>query len=788
MNLFKKSLLSPAVALLLYSSAMADDLTYSIEKQSLKDAIETISKKANKPYIANSALFEGKTSNAIKDIKGTKNALDEILKNSGLEAVIEDGAIIIKKLPVIGKGTVLEPISVNDRYLGSTTENSNSYTTGSMKTATKLDLSIRETPQSVMVISQQMLEDRKTDEFYSLIKKVTGVSVSEGFDGRATYYSRGFDLDYYLLDGLPVTQNWYTINNYNMDAYDRVEIVKGANGLMVGAGNPAVSINMVRKHANSKVFKGDIEASAGSWDMYKLKTDIQTPLNEDGSVRGRLVASYKDKNSFVNKTSQENSLVYGVVDADITDNTTISAGASYEENNRDGIMGGGASLPSFYSDGTKTDFNRSKSYNFDWSEWNTSITSYFTDIKHYFDNDILLNAAYSHNEIYTKDRNFTNIQGTLNKDGSGLTAGYGKYPEKIKKDSIDIYASIPFELAKKEHEIIVGTQYNKENDKKYKPEFTGKYNITNYFTQDGSEFTSEPNMGRNILRQDADTEQKSIYLTGKFELIDDLKLILGSRLTTWEYDSYSWDTNSRTKYDHDNIFTPFVGLVYNLDENHSIYASYTDIFLPQGNVRDESGSVLDPKEGSNYEVGIKGEYFDKKLNAGLTLFRLEQDNVAEAINGVYVDGSNGTEQAYKSMEGVTSKGIEVEISGEITDNWDISTGFTHFEAKDGNEEKVNTTIPRNNINIFTKYTINDFSFGAGVNWKSKGYSKSTTREITQDAYAIVDLMASYKFNKNLSTQLNINNLFDKTYYIGYGTSSYNYGDPINGIISMKYSF
>ncbi|MFY4783699.1 TonB-dependent receptor domain-containing protein, partial [Aliarcobacter butzleri] len=84
-----------------------------------------------------------------------------------------------------------------------------------------------------------------------------------------------------------------------------------------------------------------------------------------------------------------------------------------------------------------------------------------------------------------------------------------------------------------------------------------------------SEFTSEPNTGSSILRQDADTEQKSVYLTGKFELVDDLKLILGSRLTTWEYDSYSWDTNSRTKYDHDNIFTPFVGLVYDLDENHS---------------------------------------------------------------------------------------------------------------------------------------------------------------------------------------------------------------------------
>lgn len=775
------------------TSLMLSNNVVNAKEISLQEAVDSIVKEYKVTYISKSNSLKDKKidEKKINYKENALNSLNNILESNDLKAIEEDGVIYIIEKPkktTNSKTTILEEISVNDKYLGSTTENSDSYTTGSMKTATKLDLSIRETPQSVMVISQQMLEDRKTDEFYTLIKKVTGVSVTEAFDGRATYYSRGFDLDYYLLDGLPVTQNWYTINNYNMDAYDRVEIVKGANGLMVGAGNPAVSINMVRKHANSKVFKGEIEASGGSWDMYKLKTDIQTPLNEDGSVRARLVASYKDKNSFIDKKSQENSLIYGIVDSDITDNTTISVGASYEENNKDGVMGGGASLPSFYSDGTKTNFSRSKSYMFDWSKWDTSITSYFTDVKHYFDNDILLNASYSHNEIHTKDRMDTNIQGSLNKDGSGLTAGWGKNPEKIKKDSIDIYASIPFELAKKEHEIIVGTQYNKENDKKYKPEFSGKYNITNYFTQDGSEFTSEPNTGSSILRQDADTEQKSVYLTGKFELVDDLKLILGSRLTTWEYDSYSWDTNSRTKYDHDNIFTPFVGLVYDLDENHSIYTSYTDIFLPQGNVKDKSGNILDPKEGSNYEAGIKGEYFDKKLNAGLTLFRLEQDNVAESINGVFVDGSNGTEQAYKSMKGVTSKGIELEIGGEITDNWDISAGFTHFEAKDANKDKVNTTTPRNNINIFTKYTINDFSFGAGVNWKSKGYEKSDTREITQDAYAVVDLMASYKFNKNLSTQLNINNLFDKTYYIGYGTSSYNYGDPVNGILSLKYKF
>ena len=161
MNLFKKSLLSPVVALLICTTVYADDISYSIEKQSLKEAIELISKKSNTPYIANSSLLDGKTSNAIKDVNGTKNALDKVIENSGLEAVMEDGAIIIKKKIIIGSGTVLEEVSVNEGiYLPiGTTEGSGSYTTKSTNTATKLDLSIRETPQSVKVLTREYLDD-----------------------------------------------------------------------------------------------------------------------------------------------------------------------------------------------------------------------------------------------------------------------------------------------------------------------------------------------------------------------------------------------------------------------------------------------------------------------------------------------------------------------------------------------------------------------------------------------------------------------------------------------------
>ena len=663
----------------------------------------------------------------------------------------------------------------------STTEGTGSYTTGKMRTATKLDLSIRETPQSVTVISNQLIEDKKLDDFDTLMKNVTGVRVEKGvLDSRSSYSLRGFNLDYYQMDGIPVAKNDLAMYNYNLDKFDRIEIVKGANGLTSGAGNPGGAINMVRKHANSKVFTGDIDISAGTWDTYKIKTDLSTPLNEEGTIRGRLVASHKATDTFKDRVHNENDLIYAVLDADLTESTTISAGASYEKEDLDGDSN---NLPAFYKDGTKTNFSRSKNYSPDWSSWDTERYSYFLDIKQRLANDILLNVVYTHNDIKTKDRfnGYLTVWNGLNKDGSGLDYAWMHGPQKINEDNVDIFSSIPFKLGNKEHEIIAGFQYNKQ-DTKQTWKGDGEFSIENFFTQNGSEL-AKPVSTTSVPGFISESKQTAFYLTGKFEIIDELKLILGGRLTNYDFEEISSRFNQVTKYDVNNEFTPFIGLTYDVNKNHSVYASYTDIFKPQS-AKDKNDKLLDPILGRNFEIGVKGEYFDQRLNAGLTVFRIEQDNVAEDTGLINQAGNS----IYEAKDGVTSKGVELEVTGKLTDHWDLSAGFVNFEAKEESGEKFNTRAPRSNINIFTKYSINDFSIGAGVNWKSDTYVGSGSKKISQDAYSTVDLMASYNFSNNLTGQLNINNLFDKKYYSGYSANAYAYAEPVNGMLSLKYKF
>lgn len=764
-------------------------LQYDIAAGTLDSALGEFGRTTGRMVAIDPALTNGVSSQGLQGRHTEQQALSALLLGTGLEAIAtgSNGYRLRKATNISSKtsekpneDTLPEVAVTATPEQGGVTEGTGSYTTNEMRTATKLALSIRETPQSVTVITSQMIEDRKISDFDTLMNTVTGVRAVKGVqDSRSSYYFRGFFVDSYQMDGIPMYPNTYAVNNYNMDKFDRVEIVKGATGLTTGAGGPGAAINMVRKHANSKEFTGSVDVSAGNWSTYKFKADISTPLNQDGSVRGRLVASHKETDTFKNRVHNEQDLVYAVIDADITSSTTLSVGASYE---LEDLNGDSINFPAFYTDGTKTNFSRSKNFTPDWASWDTERTSYFIEAKHNFANGISLNTVYTHNNIKTKDRKvgYLGVWSGFNKDGSGLTYEDVHMPQDIKEDNFDVYISVPLRLANRDHEIIAGFQYNRQ---KWDQTKLGEhsYTVDNLFTQDGSEIAYAGD-DLSIPWRDEYTKQTAFYMTGKFSLRDDLKLILGGRLTNWKYDA-NWQGVPNEKYDVNKEFTPFAGMVYDIDTNHSVYASYTNIFKPQ-NYKDANEKLLDPLIGNNYEIGIKGEYLDKRLNAGLSLFKVKQEN-----SPVQTDTrlSNG-DFAYRAAKGVVSEGVELEVSGKITDHWNIQAGFTHFKAEEANGEKYNTRAPRNNINFFTKYSFNKFSIGAGVNWRSKGYIGSGSRKVTQGTFAVVDLMASYDLSSNLLLQLNINNLFDKKYYSGYTTYEYAYSEPLNGMLSLKYKF
>ena len=561
------------------------------------------------------------------------------------------------------------------------TENTGSYTTSSTNTATKLNLSLRETPQTVKVYTREYLDDRNIESFQDLMSNITGVSTPRT-DERQRPYARGFDVDYFLIDGKPTTANLVAAD-LDLSIYDRVEIVKGANGLMTGAGSPAMGINLIRKHANSREFAGSVSASAGSWNSYSSSADLSAPLNSDGSLRGRVFVKHFDEDSFMDFYEKERNIVYGAIDYDISDKTLLSFAASYQELNRDGVRWGG--LPAFYTDGTRTNFDRSSIVSSDWTFWDVKSTALFANLKQNLFNDVDLNVAYSYRRDDTDSFIFYTAGKVTKATNTIPIENASVYRDQKRNDenNVDVYITAPFTLAGRNQEIVLGGSWNKAQLKKNtygqtfvpnNPALT-KQNLIDLLGQDVIDFNHMNTRLIGSLEMDKtnplnETTQTAGYISGKFHILDPLKAVAGLRVSNWEYESETHTTDRK----FENQLTPYAGLIFDFAPNYSWYASYTSIFKPQTN-RDQSGDYLDPVEGKTYETGVKGEFLDKRLNAGLSVFRIEQSNAAQALlkadgTNVKVDGTTN-ENAYYGTDGVVSKGVELNIDGEINDNWGL---------------------------------------------------------------------------------------------------------------------
>ncbi|MGC8401904.1 TonB-dependent receptor domain-containing protein [Enterobacter mori] len=199
-----------------------------------------------------------------------------------------------------------------------------------------------------------------------------------------------------------------------------------------------------------------------------------------------------------------------------------------------------------------------------------------------------------------------------------------------------------------------------------------------------------------------------------------------------------------------NHTTPYAGLVYDIDDNWSAYASYTSIFQPQ-NYRDSTGRYLDPITGNNYEVGLKSDWMNSRLTT--TPSSSASSRITAQSTGRVIQGS--TDTAYEGVDGTVSKGVEFEINGALTDNWQMTFGATRYLAEDSDGKDVNPYLPRTTVKLFTSYRLPAMpalTVGGGVNWQNRVYSDVATPYGTwraeQGSYALVDLFTRYQVTKN----------------------------------------
>lgn len=666
----------------------------------------------------------------------------------------------------------------------------------------RLPFSAREIPQSISEIPRELMEIATMIDINDVMMNVPGVNVTLYDTQRPLYFSRGFQITDFQVDGIPTYSN-ATNQEYDTALYERVEVIRGANGLFTGAGVPSATVNLVRKRP-SKELEASLSATAGSWDMRRGVGDISVPLNSDGSVRSRFVVAYQDADSFRDRYREDKTAFLGVIEADVSDDTTLALGYQNQDNNPEGTIWG--TIPIFALDGGPANFPVSTSFAPEWTKWQRESGTLFADVKHAINERWNLKAAFNRTDgevsslrVYATD--FPNRE-----TGAGLKLLAGVGENKDTRNALDLYLTGGYTAFGRDHELVIGSNISELESYTYSfSSLTGwSYAVPDAWNYDGK--APMPEYYRTGAFQIATTEQYGTYAANRFHLTDQLSTIIGVRVSTWSTVTDRYDTSGNfigtsNEAEYAGEVTPYAGVVYELNNEISVYASYTDIFNPQTN-RSASGSFLDPVLGVNIEAGIKAEFFDKQLSANAAIFNTKQDNFGVSDpsfpNGAQATDENGNTFApFIAVDGTESQGIEFSLSGALTADWIIHAGYTYVDTNRNEGDKIWTNLPEHSAQLSTHYdlpgVLSPLTIGGGFNWQSEtvGYGVGIGHPLfeegvtyEQPSYTLANLYATWRFNENIKATMSATNVFDEIYWANIDYA--NYGEPRNVSMTLRW--
>jgi outer membrane receptor for ferric coprogen and ferric-rhodotorulic acid len=772
---------------------------WAIPAGPLGNALDQLARQGGLNISYDASSLQGKQTAGVSGTYDSAQALSLLLKSTGVQIQKTSANSFLLLTPIESGGAMeLGATSISSDLLGETTEHSGSYTTGAV-TIGKMPQTLRHTPQSVSVLTRQRLDDQNITNLTTMLEQTPGVVVDYTDSERVTYYSRGYQIDAIQYDGATVVQGSGGGSFIQSDSaiIDRAEILRGATGMLRGAGNPSGTVNLVRKRP-TREFQASGTVTAGSWDSQRYVADLSGALTDNGAIRGRVIAVHDDKDSFQDSRMERKSVFYGVLAADLSDRTTITTGVEYTKLDATGSWGG---LPADF-DGSPLDLSRSTYLGADWNRWNRSNLQTFAELEHTFDNDWKLKLSGTRTEFSLDDNGFKQTYisraSTTNPYlmNYQVTEGDGGESEQT---NLSATLNGPFDLFGREHELMLGLERIRNDSTASATNFTasGVYDIR---TWDPKSSLAEPDININVRPVMTRTTQQAAHATWRISLADPLTAVIGARINWYDYEQEN-NAKASGKFSVNQEIVPYAALIYDLNKNFSVYGSYTEIFNPQTNT-DVSGSVLDPVTGEAYEMGIKGEFYEGRLNTSLAFFRINQvGNALDDTSGPNPCVPNYTSGYCKVAAGKNrSDGFELEVSGEVLPGWQVSGGYTYTTTEYLKSTVSNTgnvlrsTDPKRSLKLFTTYRLpgefNAWTVGGGVTAQSDIYSRTGAAEATQSGYAVYNALLGYRFNDNYSLQLNANNIFDKTYYkkIGANATGYYYGDPRNVALTLRGTF
>ncbi len=650
----------------------------------------------------------------------------------------------------------------------------------------KVPLKPRELPQSASVIDHERLEQQNLFSLDEAMQQATGVTVQPFQLLTTAYYVRGFKVDSFELDGVPALLGNTASSPQDMAIYERVEILRGSNGLLHGTGNPAATVNLVRKRPQRE-FAASTTLSAGRWDRYRAEVDVGGPLSASGNVRGRAVAAYEDRDYFYDVADQGTRLLYGVTEFDLSPDTLLTVGAQYQHIDSITNMAG---VP-MAKDGSNLGLSRDTYLDVDWDRFKWDTYRAFGSLEQQLGGGWKGKVSAEYQEADSRLRYAGSFGAIDPQTGDGGQLMGAAYKFKSIQRSLDANLNGPVRLFGLTHELLGGVTYAQGETRQDTARFLNLPNTpVNVYRWD-PHGVPRPQIGQYTSPGTTTTTQKGLYALGRIKLAEPLTLVVGGRESWWDQDPPA------TRFKPGRQFTPYGGLIWDFARDWSWYVSYAEVYQPQADRQTWNSEPLSPVEGKTYETGIKGELADGRLNLSLAAFRIDLENNPQEDpdhpgppnNPFYISGGK-----------VRSQGFELEGTGYLTPYWSLSAGYTYTSTeylKDSQNDsgtRYSTFTPRHLLRLWSNYDLpwqdRRWSVGGGLQAQSDYSVDYRGVSMRQGGYALVNMRLGYKIDEHWTAAVNVNNLFDRTYYQSLSNPNWNnrYGEPRSFNVSLRGAF
>lgn len=647
--------------------------------------------------------------------------------------------------------------------------------------ATNLPLAIKDTPQSISIVDQDTYEDFSATGSNEALRLSTGVNVEQYETNRAAFNARGFEVQLTQIDGLGMTNDYGTVvGQLDTFLFEKIELIRGANGLLTGVGNASGTINYVRKRPTNED-GGKLVLSGGSHRFLRAAADYNKVLSEQGDWAARIVFAHEDKGSHLRALHNRRTSLYGVLDGQVGENGILTLGLTVQANDQDSPMWGSLTLN--YPDGSQAEFNRSASTSQDWTYWNTKSYHGFIEYTQQLNADWQAKLAYNYRFGEDDTRLFYAYSPvkTLQPDNTGLFGWPYSANTEVENHLLDVSISGNFMAFGQTHDLIAGMSASWQDTEVGVYHYdTSKYQFLPLpaFPYAGNVYP-QPQWYDKQPNREGEKHLTRLYAATRLNVTDRFTTILGVNGIRLEREGSSRYGNVSTATDFPDTkeISPYLGFTYDLTDNLLGYVSYSDIFQNQDQ-SDFAGNYLDPMKGVNWEAGLKAEWLDNRLLTTLAVFGAKQKGIATYA------GKNDQGVSYYVPEDVESKGVELEAVGRISERTQLAFGVTHLELTGPEGEDMYEWIPQTTLNLrltTRPAIIPGLKLGLASRWQSDTQGDNAR----QGAYLVANGFAAYELSEAATLKLNINNLFNKKYAEGLAYGAI-YGAPRSGLLTFEY--